>query len=244
MTGGPPHINPFGGLGHGGHWQALTQDPRHPDAAANQRAGAVGDALRAQAAYQAQQTHLARQGLTPGYVALGQAALGGAWPASVLEETPPKPDDEFAVGEIIAPRAWRLKHGLLCSMMADHVWQPHDVVGGEMKWGSMTGVHAFKTTEHCLEEYRSYNWMTPEPYVYGTVALWGVVDEYEFGYRAEKAAIHSIDVIATGRPDVERVKSRWPFGTRKCTAKRDAYDELLYTLQERYGVLPIVEAGI
>ncbi len=94
-------------------------------------------------------------------------------------------------GEIIGYRAWVLGHELLRSVHADYTWTPGVQVAHERPRAHGTGFHAFKTLRQAVEIYSCY--ATGAEVVFGSIAMWGDVIEHQNGYRAEFAAIRSLD---------------------------------------------------
>jgi len=129
----------------------------------------------------------------------------------------PKPIENAGIraGEIIAPRGWRVKDGLLRSIYKQqHVWKPGEPMTGDVR--HEYGVHAFKTRSDVQQYFRDtrFNEMIlfmeaaaygldrlmeaqfpSVVFAIGTVAMWGEVIEHEYGYRAEFAKVHSIEAI-------------------------------------------------
>ena len=127
---------------------------------------------------------------------------------SGYDTDPPEAPVESAgikLGEIIAWRAWRVKHGWLYSMVADQEWEPGKVIeADEIGQPKDKGVHAFKRRLDVIEEYGSdiefYDIaidMTARrsATVVGRVALWGTIYEFEKGWHGEYAKIHSLDFM-------------------------------------------------
>lgn len=110
----------------------------------------------------------------------------------------PEPAIESAgirAGEIVAYRCWRIEFGKLISMHMGHDW----IKGGQPQaqgWGSdhpSVGFHAWKTWQDAKIYGRVHSWT--DIVVVGSVHLWGEVIEHEDGFRAEYAAIKSIDKV-------------------------------------------------
>jgi hypothetical protein len=117
----------------------------------------------------------------------------GVWPEPLPRSAP-------ALGELIGHRAWTVKgRNLLCSISADTAWFPgqpmHDKVGHGQKISDhgTAGIWAFKDPYMLANEF--YTHVTTKG-VFGTVWLWGTVIEHEHGYRAQYAAIRSLDHAA------------------------------------------------
>jgi hypothetical protein len=132
----------------------------------------------------------------PGYTSTSTStstiSVTGAGYSGLTHSIPAtSPDFENAgikAGEITAYRCWKLREdGLLGScVVEDHIWQPGKPAEGDAAGG--LGIYAFKSVL-LLSEYGN-----PDPgYVTGTVDMWGDVFEHERGYRAQYAAISSID---------------------------------------------------
>lgn len=120
-------------------------------------------------------------------------------------------------GEIIGHRAWLVDHyGHLCSSNDMGIWQKN-----EPKTGDVTdyGVFACKERDQLkLPAMELLHFVEMPSYpiialVIGTVDLWGEIIEHEIGYRAENAAIRSIDwVIEAERFEEIEKKIRENYG--------------------------------
>ncbi len=97
------------------------------------------------------------------------------------------PAGSLKVGEITAHRAWRWASGYLYSIAHAVPWIPKRTMVGDPTTG-YAGVYAWKSAE-ALRDYRQkeLTGFVSEPIVVGEVELWGTVDEYELGYRAQYA---------------------------------------------------------
>ena len=117
------------------------------------------------------------------------AGQAGSSPSVVQAHIPYFQDAGIKAGEITAYRCWKLGgDGLLHSVIIeDFVWEPGKIVEGNPSDMS-EGIYAFKSVL-MLHEYGSPEKGT----VTGTVDMWGDVYEHERGYRAQYAAISSID---------------------------------------------------
>lgn len=93
-------------------------------------------------------------------------------------------------GEVTAYRCWALgSDGLLRSVVYhEFVWQPGAVADGTPTATNHAGIYAYKSV------LLLHNYGSPEKgTVTGTVDLWGEIYEHTYGYRAQYAAIASID---------------------------------------------------
>jgi hypothetical protein len=154
----------------GKYWRAATQVHGSSDATSGTGPGAGG-------------VPVAQFTTAPGPVAAAGFTAGtSAGVAGFFE------DAGIKAGEVTAYRCWTLgAEGLLHSMFIDFVWQPGVVVEGKPSNNS-AGIHAFKSIVYAAQ-YAGYDATS----VTGTVDLWGEVYEHERGYRAQYAAIASID---------------------------------------------------
>lgn len=124
-----------------------------------------------------------------------------------LEKCPPK------VEELIGYRIWSLRRGLLRSVSTSHMWIPGQYAadisldGERVSADNTAGVWSYKTIEDLHHDYGTTIAMIGPEYhatvVSGTVWLWGTIIEYERGYRAQYAAIRSLD---TGR-ELDRLRA-------------------------------------
>lgn len=112
---------------------------------------------------------------------------------------------ETKFGEIVAWRAWRHgPHGLLQSMAMETIWIPGEPMEGDPTTGNC-GVYAWKTREDAI------TYANPPYRIIGEIYLYGTVDEYEVGYRAQYATIKSLEVVddlegrLMAKPDVEEM---------------------------------------
>jgi len=113
-------------------------------------------------------------------------------------------------GEIVGHRCFVvLSNGMLGSMSADEIWAPGEPMTaryGHLDDGMELGIHAFKLRRDAIR----YHWKNVNAVgaVVGTVELWGDVIEHELGYRAEYAAIVSLELgfnVGSGMLDRLRV---------------------------------------
>lgn len=136
---------------------------------------------------------------------------------------PPLPINAMEAGELIGYRVWCVSGFGLYSVSMGTQWPPGKVITDRMKAEqeiddtNQVGVWAFSTKEYLEESFSS-----PD-LVYGTVWLWGTVIEHEKGYRAQYAAIRSLDRFE------EEVLENGFFFRRK---RMRVLDEL----RKRYGV--------
>jgi hypothetical protein len=121
---------------------------------------------------------------------------------------PPVEDAGIRAGEITAYRVWNIhKDGLLHSVyISDHIWMPGQVVHAPKVRSSYgEGIHAFKTMDKALSEYG----LSFSQRVFGEVALWGDVVEFEYGWKAEYAAITKLNFILQNDRDISTCRTRW-----------------------------------
>ena len=123
-------------------------------------------------------------------------------------------DAGVIAGEVVAYRCWILKpDGLLHSAYRDSfVWRPNEPAEGNPSKID-EGVHGFKSRLHACQYAALYeeSFVERDPIVSGTVELWGEVREHERGYRAQYAAIASIDES----PNYDAGKLRKLYGLNK-----------------------------
>lgn len=127
----------------------------------------------------------------PGYF----SSTGVGWPSATQAQILPLPpllkfdDAGIKAGEVTAYRCWKIgDDGLLRSVVYDDfVWKPGEIAVGEPTL-NMAGIYAYKSIL-LLHHYGSVE----NKSVTGTVDLWGDVYEHEHGYRAQYAAVSSID---------------------------------------------------
>jgi len=105
-------------------------------------------------------------------------------------------DEGIRVGEIIAYRCWPIHNsGFLWSTAADRAWAPGEPMkAGENHLRDGLGVYAFKNMSHCIQEFGNERFYS-NGVAYGSVVLWGEIVEHQLGYRAEYAAIRSIEFV-------------------------------------------------
>ena len=136
-------------------------------------------------------------------------------PSTCRPFTPDEPEitvenTGIEVGEIIAWRAWRIKDGMLISLVMNTPWLPNETVEGSIKgygdYGMPLGIHSFKKAG---DAWNGNEYVTDgEIIVAGQVALWGEVVEHEEGYRAENARVHSLDFIRPETPENEAMLAK------------------------------------
>jgi hypothetical protein len=111
------------------------------------------------------------------------------------------PHAGFSPRGIVGYRAWMIsatKRLHSCSVPVR--WEPREPVTGNLEIGN-EGVHAWKT-EHDASRYADdMVCYTRVPAIVGSVHLWGRVIEHEKGYRAEFAAVRSIDGVISPGPN-------------------------------------------
>ena len=123
----------------------------------------------------------------PGGFTGSTAAAGAGF--SVGTAPVPFGDAGIKAGEVTAYRCWKLgDDGMLHSVVYnDFVWRPGEIAEGKPEDGN-AGIYAYKSVLDL------HNYGTPDKIsVTGTVDLWGEVYEHQHGYRAQYAAIASID---------------------------------------------------
>jgi hypothetical protein len=104
-------------------------------------------------------------------------------------------EPRIRAGEIIGWRVWRLRNGLLHSVIVPYTWRPGVYERSGLKNGGgyynyNPGYHAFRHKEQAEREapVLAYNALA----AIGSVALWGEVIEHQYGWRSEYAAVRSI----------------------------------------------------
>jgi hypothetical protein len=102
----------------------------------------------------------------------------------------------FVSGEIIAYRAWRVilsgreADDLLHSVaMREYVWFPDRPASGAVR---THGIYSFRNVIRSRHEY-GYDPGYSEPFLFGSVKIWGEIVEHETGYRSEFAKVVSLD---------------------------------------------------
>jgi hypothetical protein len=169
-----------------------------------------------------------------------------------VEPSKPIEDAGIRAGEIVGYRVWRVIDGRLSSVyQRQYEWRPGHPAEGNVSAG--TGIFAFNDRSY-LQPYLIMAQMSETMarfeaeafgmplnklthFVTGTVDLWGEVIEHEMGYRAEYAAVRSLDGGT--------VKSLDPLRMRYCTtfdmpeafvrAHRDHLDYGLREFAEQKG---------
>lgn len=145
---------------------------------------------------QAVQHNLYYGNTTSGSVTWSSVNLPTVW---TTEDTPRKPikNEGIRMGEIIAYRCWPIKNGFLWSTAAGRAWAPGEPMkAGEHHIRDGLGVYAFKDMSRVIQTVNNVAGSGGrEGVAFGTILLWGEIVEHEIGYRAEYAAIKSIDFI-------------------------------------------------
>ena len=154
-----------------------------------------------------------------------------AFTVAVENTAPPPPlPVEVRAGEIIGWRAWQLERGKCGNLYLRSVYQPDRWAPGVPMRGNPDdvsysafetipiGVHAWSTRKSATAYARH---AADGMAVIGTVELWGKVIEHEEGYRAEYAAVRSID------------ENEVTWGTQDDV---EALPAILQQLRETYGV--------
>ncbi len=91
--------------------------------------------------------------------------------------------DGVQAGEIHAWRAWHWNGKRLRSIFVDYEWPINGPAIGEP--GNGYGIHAFKDSDQAAQEY----YYCRNDVLLGTVALWGDIIEFQWGYTAEFAKV-------------------------------------------------------
>lgn len=138
---------------------------------------------------------------SPGPLSTHQfAGYGGGFTGTAVNPAPSPtigPGQSFEdagirAGEVVAYRCWVLRDGLLYSAaMSNYAWHPGKPAEGDPNKID-EGVHGFKNRHRACSYIGDYE-QDGAIVVSGTVDLWGDVYEHEWGYRASKAAVASID---------------------------------------------------
>lgn len=132
-------------------------------------------------------------GAVPTTIHFGLSGVGGfvgfGTAPSVVVPSGPFEDEGIKAGEVTAYRCWKLgADGLLRSVVYDeYIWLPGAIAEGDPSMRD-AGIYAYKSVL-LLHNYGSVENGT----ITGTVDLWGEIYEHKHGYRAQYAAIASID---------------------------------------------------
>jgi len=132
-------------------------------------------------------------GISPAQFA-AVATIGASGAFNTVSPPPAKPIEDAGIraGEVVAYRCWVLRDGLLYSAaMSNYAWHPGKPAEGDPNKID-EGVHGFKNRHRACSYIGDYE-QDGAIVVSGTVDLWGDVYEHEWGYRASKAAVASID---------------------------------------------------
>ena len=104
-------------------------------------------------------------------------------------------EPRIRAGEIIGWRFWRLRNGLLNSVIVPYTWRPgvFERSSSKQRGFKNPGYHAFRDKEQAKRE--AFFHACWSPCVIGSVAMWGEVIEHQYGWRSEYAAVQSITEI-------------------------------------------------
>ena len=172
----------------GKYWRAAKKVHSGSDPAPGSGPGAGGVPVAQFTGYAGGfSTHSGNAGAGPGLTAgAGFAGSGYITPVATSFE-----DSGIKAGEVTGYRCWLLDpaDGLLHSCVyTDFVWKPGDIAEGAPGDDPHAGIYAYKSV---LE---LHNYGSPDArHVSGTIDMWGEVYEHTRGYRAQYAAIASID---------------------------------------------------
>lgn len=169
----------------------------------------------------------AAQSLANYYASLTKQATGligynGNFAVPQIAPCESLPRADPIVGELVGWRVWFICEGYLRSFSAGYIWLPDEPMTGVPSDYGDAGVWAFKNKTAAFAKATNRGVTT----VAGSVYMWGEVIEHEDGWRAEFAAVRSVDAIF-GLPGI---KSRF---WRTCAEERDALNDI----RERYGLI-------
>ena len=104
-------------------------------------------------------------------------------------------ETRIRAGEIIGWRVWKLRNGLLHSVIIPYTWRPGVFERSSSQKGGgyynyNPGYHAFRDKEQAEREAPILAFSSLA--AIGSVALWGEVIEHQYGWRSEYAAVRSI----------------------------------------------------
>jgi hypothetical protein len=104
-------------------------------------------------------------------------------------------EPRIRAGEIIGWRVWKLRNGLLHSVIIPYTWRPGVFERSSCQKGGgyynyNPGYHAFRHQEQAEREAPMLAFSSLA--AIGSVALWGEVIEHQYGWRSEYAAVRSI----------------------------------------------------
>jgi hypothetical protein len=146
------------------------------------------------------------------FVAVATIGASGAFNTVSPPSPQPVEDAGIRAGEVVAYRCWVLRDGLLYSAaMSSYAWHPGKPAEGDPNKID-EGVHGFKNRHRACSYIRDYE-QDGAIVVSGTVDLWGDVYEHEWGYRASKAAVASID--DSPHYDAAALRKLYKLGRRK-----------------------------
>lgn len=148
--------------------------------------------------------HIQPTGGYVGYSTTGGQALsgvGGQWSpggfANICWDDPIEPEPEntgIKLGEVIGWRAWEVFKGRLYSSTMNEVeWTPGEPLEAHKVGAHFgEGIHAFKNRKQTNE------YVTGPNSVVGEVAMWGQIYEFDRGWHAEFAQVHSLQWMGEG----------------------------------------------
>jgi hypothetical protein len=151
---------------------------------------------------------------------------------TVANDKMPEEDTTPKLGEFVAHRVWWADHNdtigwHLRSVYLYSDWKPHTPMEGHPEW-SGNGVHGWKTQAD-LDAYAQDCLSLGRIFVKGTVELWGMVDEYETGYRAQFAYPFTLDEILFAKGSLQ-----WDELTGALRLATSPPDDLLEILRRKY----------
>lgn len=137
------------------------------------------------------------------------------------------PREGIRAGEITAYRVWRIGGGdILRSVSMDSIWLPNVPMTGDVNTGN--GIYCFKERVEATTLGIECGLLMDKSYVDGSVEIWGEIVEHEKGYRAQYAAIKSIDQIYN--PPVHVRPSFWS----QFVGKPEPAPQQIDRLREKY----------
>lgn len=120
------------------------------------------------------------------------------------------PREGIRAGEIVAYRIWEVMGEDLLSVSMRTLWVPSETMAGDIDAGN--GIYCFKDVKSAEDLCHDFSIISFNSHVSGSIEIWGDIIEHEHGYRAQFAAIKSLDGFCSsgfGAVSLDRLREKY-----------------------------------